>query len=103
MLSKLHTCLLQFAAELRVCARAGCPWKPAIKGGVQNLIQVSGGNEVELRSDIGWKLFQIFLITFREDDSLHSCPVGCQDLVFDSAHLWKTDQPSHSKQWTVGL
>lgn len=79
--------VLQFAGELRACVCAGRPWKPSIERGIQNLIQVSGRDKVEFSSDVGWQLLQVFLVTFWQNDSLHSCPVGRQDLVFDPAHL----------------
>lgn len=86
--------VLQFAGQLSVCARAGCPWEPSIKGGVQHLVQVSGADKVEVSSDVCRKLLEVLLVAFREDDSLHSCPVGRQDLVLDPAHLRWTDQSS---------
>lgn len=88
------TSVLQFAGQLRVCVGAGCPWKSSIKGGVQHLVQVSGGDEVEVSSDVGWKLLKVLLVAFREDDALHSCPVGREHLVLDPPHLRWTDQSS---------
>lgn len=93
-------CLLQFAGELRVCAGAGCAWEPSTKGGVQHLVEVSSSDKVKVGSDVGWKLLEVLLVVFREDDALHSCPVGRQDLVLDPAHLRRTDQSSLLKLWT---
>lgn len=84
--------VLQFAGQLRLCVAAGCPWKPSIKGGVQHLVQVSGGDKVQVGSDVGRELLEVLLVAFGEDDALHSCPVGRQDLVLDPAHLRRTDQ-----------
>lgn len=95
--------VLQFAGERRACADAGRPRKPSVERGVQNLIQVSGGNKVQVRSDFGWKLLQVFLVTFRKNYALHSCPMSRQDLIFDTAHLWETDQSSCLKLCAVCL
>lgn len=92
--------MLQFAGQLRVCAGAGCAWEPSIKGGVQHLVQVSSSDKVEVGSDVGRKLLEVLLVAFGEDDALHSCPVGCQYLVLDPAHLRRTDQSSLLKLWT---
>lgn len=85
--------MLQFADQLWMCAFAGCPWKPSIKGSVQHLIQVCGSDKVQVGSDVGRKLFKVLLVAFGEDDALHSCPMGCQDLVLYSPHLWGTANP----------
>ena len=82
---------LQFAGELTACMHAGCPRKPSVEGGVQHLVQVFGGDEVEVGSDVVRKLLQVLLVAFWEDDSLHSGPVGRQDLVLDPAHLRMTE------------
>lgn len=92
--------MLQFAGQLRVCAGAGCAWEASIKGGVQHLVQVSSSDKVEVGSDVGRKLLEVLLVAFGEDDALHSCPVGCQYLVLDPAHLRRTDQSSLLKLWT---
>lgn len=95
--------VLQFARELRVCVRVGCPRKPSVEGGVQHLVQVFGGNEVEVVSDVCWKLLQVLLVALGEDDALHSCSVGCQDLVLDAAHLQRTDPPGWLKLHGYGV
>lgn len=80
---------------------AGYPGEPSIEGGVQHLVQVSGGDKVEVGLDVGGKLLEVLLVTFGEDDALHSRPVGCQDLVLDPAHLRRT-RPTRSIK-TVGF
>lgn len=89
----------QFAGELWVRVVAGCPWKPSIKGGAQHLIQVSGRDEVEVGSDVGWQLLEVLLVALWEDDALHSSPVGRQQLVLDPAHLRRPDQCGVLKPW----
>lgn len=86
------TDVLQFAGELGVCTCSARPRKPSIKGGVEHLVQVRGCDEVEVGSDVGWKLLQVLLVALWEDDTLHSCPVGGQHLVLDPAHLQRTEQ-----------
>lgn len=94
----------QFAAQLRVCAAAGCPRKPFIEGGVQHLVQVACSDKVEVGPDVGRKLLQVLLVALGEDDALHPGSVGRQDLVLDPAHLRKrrrrTDQSGLLKLWT---
>lgn len=89
--------LLQFAAQLRVGVGVGVarPRKPSVKGGVQHLVQVGGRDEVEVGSDVGRKLLQVLAVAFREDDALHSGPVGREDLVLDAAHLGGGAKATH--------
>lgn len=78
----------QFAGELRVCVGAARrPRKTSVEGGVQHLVQVHGGDEVQVGSDVRRKLLEVLLVAFGEDDALHSRPVRRQDLVLDPAHL----------------
>lgn len=83
---------LQFARELWVWTAAASSWKAALEGGVQDLIQVLGQDEVQVGPDVGRKLFQVLLVALGEDEALYSCPVGGQHLVFDPAHLTKSNQ-----------
>lgn len=93
--------MLQFAGELRVCTRAAYSRKPSIERGVEHLVQVCGCDKVEVGSDVCWKLLQVFLVAFREDDALHSCPVCSQHLVLNPAHLQRTGHTCLSKlEWT---
>lgn len=86
-----HGCLCwfpsQFAADLRVGARAGFRWEPAVEGGVQNVVQVPGHHKVQVGLDVGRQLLQVFLVPLREDDPLHASSVRRQDLILDPAHL----------------
>ncbi|TNN71108.1 hypothetical protein EYF80_018628 [Liparis tanakae] len=86
-----------FAGQLRLGVGAGRPWKPPIEGGVQHLVQVGGGDEVQVGPDVGRKLLQVLLVALGKDDALHSRPVGRQHLVLDPAHLRNTDQSSRLK------
>lgn len=92
--SSLHVawacvCVLQFAAQMQVLVVTGCPWKPSIKGSVQHLLQVLGHDKPEVSSGIDWELLKVLLIPFGDDDTLNPCPMGCQDLILDPAHLRK--------------
>lgn len=80
----------QFAGELRVGGARQRPREPSIERGVQDLLQVPGGDEVQVGSDIGWELLEVLLVAFGQDDAFHPGPVGRQDLVFDPAHLRST-------------
>lgn len=93
--------VLQFAGQLWVCECAGRSRKPSIEGGVQHLIQVSGEHKVEVGMDVGWKLLEVLLVALGEDDALHSGPVSREDLVFDPAHLGRTDQLGLLKLWQI--
>lgn len=61
---------LQFACELWVWTAAASSWKAALEGGVQDLVQVLGQDEVQIGSDVGRKLLQVLLVALGEDDAL---------------------------------
>lgn len=86
-------CVSQFAGELRVGGACRRPREPSIERGVQDLLQVPGGDEVQVGSDVGWELLEVLLVAFGQDDALHPGPVGRQDLVFDPTHLRSTHTP----------
>lgn len=98
----LFICVLQFTGQLWGCVCAGRPPKATIKGGVQHLVQVSGGDKLQVGSDVGWKLLQVLLVAFGEDDALYSCPVRRQDFVLDPSHLRRTDQSGLFKTANCG-
>lgn len=87
----------QFAGELRVGGARRRPREPSIERGVQDLLQVPGGDEVQVGSDVGWELLEVLLVAFGQDDAFHPGPVGRQDLVFDPTHLRSAHTPDRGR------
>ncbi len=61
--------------------------KPAIKGRIQDFIQSTGENKIQVSSHMGRYLLQIFLIALGDDNSFQIGSMSCQDFILYTSHL----------------
>lgn len=66
---------------------SGFNCKSSIKSCIKNFIQTACHNKCQILPYVHCNFFQIFFVSLRNDNSLQSSSVCCQDFVFNSPNL----------------